>query len=860
MKLGEALKHGSETTDPGGTPRPPTSMEQKIEARENINLGKFILIIGQLLLLALIIRQFQIQSSAFLRVALLAFAGFSVHYFLPLRHRLTLFSLLSVLSIFIVFGIKDGCWLIGLGVLLIGICHLPVAFWQRITILSSVCALFMLFRIGILEGPWSSAIWPILGSMFIFRIVVYLYDIRHEKTPATISQRLGYFFMAPNVCFPMFPVVDYTEFRRTYYNDERHRIYQVGVDWMIRGIIHLILYRLIYQYLTITPTEVTNPDTLVQFLITNFLLYLRISGYFHLITGMLHLFGFNILATHHRYCLASSFTDFWRRINIYWKDFMMKLIYYPIMFKLRGLGQAKALVIATLVVFLTTWLLHSWLWFWLRGSFPIIWQDAFFWGVLALVVIINSLMEIKKGRNRSIKNKDISIRNSLIIGLKTIGIFFFICTLWSIWTTESFSAWISMWAFLWNDSLSLQQALPRYLLAVSAVIFISAIYFGRASRGQESDAERSLLQKSPFKLSTLSMLVLVTMAGMPQVYTQLDSDTASLIFSLKSNRLSKADESNLERGYYEQLTRVDKFNSQLWELYMNKPTLHWLDIKGEGLGRFTGDFLQEELTPNSVSVSSYGEIRTNSWGMRDQEYKLQPPPGAYRVAVLGASSVMGWGVNQDETFEAITEERLNQQGGVGEFSSVEFLNFAVPGYYPLQQYPVLEKAKQFQPSAIFYIATGREQERSLSYLTSIVKKGIKIPYPKLRDIVSKAKVDSSMDESTIKRQLIPYQVEVLNWLYSELVVASNSMGATPVWVFLPAIEKGSWLETLQTTEHMARKSGFMIINLNGVFDKHKVEDLQLEKWDKHPNKLGHQLVAEAIYDAVNNRWTELRVK
>jgi hypothetical protein len=575
---------------------------------------------------------------------------------------------------------------------------------------------------------------------------------------------------------------------------------------------------------------------------------------------MLHLFGFNLLATHHRYCLASSFTDFWRRINIYWKDFMMKLIYYPVMFKLRGLGQAKALVIATLTVFLTTWLLHSWLWFWLRGSFPIIWQDAFFWGTLALVVIINSLMEIKKGRRRSIKTKELDLRGSLILGLKTVGIFFFICTLWSIWTTESFSTWISMWAFLWNGSLSLQQVFPRYFLVVAAVIFISSIYFGRASRGQESEAERNSFQQSPLKLSTLSMLVMVAMAGLPQIYTQLGSDSASLIVALKSNRLSKADESKLERGYYEQLTRVDRFNSQLWELYMNKPVLHWLDVKGEGLGRFTGDFLQEELTPNSVSVSAYGEIRINSWGMRDREYRLQPPSGTYRIAVLGASSVMGWGVNQEETFEAITETRLNQQGGIGEFSSVEFLNFAVPGYYPLQQYPMLEKAKQFQPSAIFYIATGREQSRSVHYLADIVKKGIEIPYAKLKNIVSRAQVDSSMDESTIKRQLKPYQIEILNWLYRELVTSSQSMGATPVWVFLPAIDKGSWLKTLQATENLARESGFVIINLNGVFDKHRVEDLQLEKWDKHPNKLGHQLVAEGLYEAVNNRWTELRAK
>ena len=62
---------------------------------------------------------------------------------------------------------------------------------------------------------------------------------------------------------------------------------------------------------------------------------------------------------------------------------MMKVFYYPTYFKLRKLGETKALVLATLFVFVVTWFLHSYQWFWLRGSFPVIWQDAVFWRILA---------------------------------------------------------------------------------------------------------------------------------------------------------------------------------------------------------------------------------------------------------------------------------------------------------------------------------------------------------------------------------------------------------------------------------------------------------------------------------------------
>src|SRR6185503_2864467 len=139
---------------------------------------------------------------------------------------------------------------------------------------------------------------------------------------------------------------------------------------------------------------------LVQYLLTNFLLYLRISGQFHLVVGMLCLFGFNLPETHHRYYLASSFTDFWRRINIYWKDFMMKIFFYPAYFRLKSRGPLVALVASTLVGFVVTWALHAAQWFWLRGSFLWAANDVLFWSILAGLVVVNSIWELRRGRKR----------------------------------------------------------------------------------------------------------------------------------------------------------------------------------------------------------------------------------------------------------------------------------------------------------------------------------------------------------------------------------------------------------------------------------------------------------------------------
>ena len=130
--------------------------------------------------------------------------------------------------------------------------------------------------------------------------------------------------------------------------------------------------------------------------------------------------------------------------------------------------------------------------------------------------------------------------------------------------------------------------------------------------------------------------------------------------SLRSAQLSRLDVAKLERGYYESLLVRGPFNSQLWEVYSKKPT-NWLVDEGAGLKRFVGGFSQVELIPSFASTTRYGIVSTNRWGMRDQDYENVPRTGTYRVAVLGASSVMGWGVGDGETFEALVEARSEQR-------------------------------------------------------------------------------------------------------------------------------------------------------------------------------------------------------
>jgi hypothetical protein len=601
----------------------------------------------------------------------------------------------------------------------------------------------------------------------------------------------------------------------------------------------------VYYYLTLSPSEVTDPRTFAQYVVANFLLYLRVSGQFHLVVGMLYLFGFRLPETNHLYYLSSSFTDFWRRINIYWKDFMLKVFFNPRYFKLRAGGATRALVLSTLFVFLATWALHGYQWFWLRGSFLLAGTDIAFWTILAGLVVINVLRESRGGRTRVLGRTRWTVKSFGSLALRTAGTFATIALLWSLWTSTTFRAWFGLW-----EALAEGPPGPTSLWSVLVVGAVVAAGGGRGGPPRSPSPGRWPWGRVSWStLSTPVSLLVLSLVGIQSVYTQLGPTAATVVNSLRSGQLSRQDQGQLERGYYEDLVRVDRFNSQLWEVYMNRPA-KWLDVQGLGLERFTGDFRQKELVPSRAVQTRFGMIGTNRWGMRDQEYEREPPPGTYRFALLGASTMMGWGVADGEVFEALVEARLNRDRPGVPYARYEILNLGVPGYLSLTQIGMVDKALAFSPDALLYVAIGRELQGTTVYLAEAVRRQIPIPYEYLREVARRAGVDASTDESVALRRLEPYQGEILSWLYRELVQACRERKVVPILVLFPQTYRGAWEREADDTLQRAREAGFVVLDLKDTFATADLPSLHLAEWDTHPNATGHQLMAARLYEAL----------
>lgn len=832
-------------TSPGETP---LSIElSRIFVVDRQAVAKFSLLVLQLGLLAMVIREFSLENEVFSHnIMLLVFFGFLAHYLLPLEYRRPFFLLLSLTGILGVFGIADGGWLFLLGLVLIGITLLPISFKLRVALVLIAAAGLAMLRVSTVPLPWSSAIWPILGSMFMFRMIVYLYDLKHQKEPFDASRSLSYFFLLPNVVFPLFPVVDYSTYKRTYYNEDRYKIYQVGINWIFRGAFQLILYRFVSYKLLIAPEDVTNVWELILYLVTNLALYLRVSGQFHIIVGILHLFGFNLPETHHNYFLASSFTDYWRRINIYWKDFMLKVFYYPIYFRLKKYNDITRLVIATGVVFLVTWILHAYQWFWLRGTFVLLPQDMLFWGILGFLVVVNSIYEVKKGRKRSLGKRVWTPRELTIQGLKILGTFTVIAVLWSLWVTVSLDEWLALFSILIPKQQNALQLFPLLLI----VGMIGGRLWPRSGKGISGKAAPKTA--SFFKTAAVTglMILAVYLIGNPRVYSRLQDGIQQEIRDMRVTRLNDQDASLLERGYYEDLMGVNRFNSQLWEVYMKRPQSR-PDIWRTEAGHVTGDFLFGDLAP-SAKIEFYGkQFTTNQWGLRDKEYTQSKPDGTYRVALLGASTGMGWGVADNESFEWLLEDKFNQENTGQPYTKYEILNFSVSGYTTLQSLIAFEqKALEFEPDAIWFVAHPEDEDRVLTHILSRVSQGVDVEYDYLRDLVQSAGLDQQTSEVKAKRALKPHAEEIVSWAYHRMVEESQERGILPVLIVIPRIVGMDEPEAAARQVQLADQAGFIVLDLSDVYKDANTDSILLESWDWHPNARGHQLIAQHLYEAL----------
>ncbi|WP_020539506.1 hypothetical protein [Lewinella cohaerens] len=820
------------------------SADNNQTANSQVTRLDFFKILGALLGLCTFVYLFRIEENLELFTILsLAIAGFLLHQLVPLKVRLWIPLGAFFGGIFLLFSPWQAGIISSLSLVLFLIVDWSISTRTKTILLLIMAMLLAACRLKWLPLLQDDIVLSVVGALFMFRSILYVHEERFLKQRPTLLLRLNYFFLLPNLIFLIFPVVDYKTFVQNYYTKPAYENYRKGVIWMMNGVLHFFLYRIIYYYLVPNPIEIEGIFGWLQFLVASYALIVRLAGIFHFSVGVICLFGFDLPPPFRHYFFADSFSDLWRRINIYWRDFVMKVFYYPIYFKVKHLGTMKAIGISVLLTFVVNWFLHAYQWLWVQGTVLFTLQDISFWGVFGIAVAANSLY-LARYRRKRVSNQSFSWPTAIKHVLRVMGIFSFMAFLWSWWTAPSPAQW---WGFMqvWNTATVID--LGYLVLLLTGILGLGLMIYYWDWKSKQSAIHWRYNLEGQLWGATIMAFALAFLTWTP-LKKQLEQKLAVDLGPILSTQLNAMDLDARFQGYYETMldqqqlldTPLDQVNKEI--------TRTWKRLHELNAFHRHETVLAKTLLPNLNLTYKDLPFETNSFGLRDYPTDTLVPEGTLRVALLGGSIEMGSGVLLQETFENQLTTLLNKEQLFAPFDSVDILNFGVAAtHLPQHLARTVKIVPQFHPDVIIYTAHPDELRRIMGNIYQMYAASVEWEYPYWKRLSQELNLSRNIDQATFIRKLKPQMPELIRWGYKTLKDEIEQQGATPVWLFLPTFDGRQTPVQDDKLVHLAEELGFEVIDLRNYYKGYETEELVLASWDAHPNKLAHELIAKQLF-------------
>jgi hypothetical protein len=369
-------------------------------------------------------------------------------------------------------------------------------------------------------------------------------------------------------------------------------------------------------------------------------------------------------------------------------------------------------------------------------------------------------------------------------------------------------------------------------------------------------------------LQTLALL-LIGLAPVPLGWAR----ARSVLDSARSTDLNRADREGAAGGYYEGLIgRGDGpqgAGNELSLRLLGKPT-DWVRFHAANVCHPLpdGDFLQFELKP-SVHKTLFGQpFTTNAHGMRDRPYSVEKPEGTFRVAVLGSSMDMGWGIGTEDTYVNQLEDWLNAHAvRHGLARRFEVLNFAVAAYSPLQRFESYRrKARRFRPDLVIYSATMLDTRLTEIHLCDLFRGHADLTY----DFVKRAVADAGLtaddlrtdgdkrlvNKEVVKEKLRPHYWPLYDATLGALAADCRSEGVALACMIIPRVGKAdapdARAEAVARLRGIAAHHAIPLFDLSDTFDGQDPALFEIATWDDHPNALGHRRLFRGLTRALVN--------
>jgi len=277
----------------------------------------------------------------------------------------------------------------------------------------------------------------------------------------------------------------------------------------------------------------------------------------------------------------------------------------------------------------------------------------------------------------------------------------------------------------------------------------------------------------------------------------------------------------------------------------------WTPFAESGIVKPVNDYLRWRMKPNLNIVWNGARFSTNRLGYRTPDVAIPKPPGVYRIVVIGSSNTMGHGVADDEIFVRKLETWLNCDD-VGQGRRVEVVNMAVSSDAPSQNLLRLElDVPALEPDWILNDITVLDYSLEELHLHTTVRNNWDIPFGYVRSILREAGVSSSDSLTEFSVKLQGSTEALLDGAYQGWAAEAAKLGCPMTMIHLPRTDAKIDNRNLKRmAERLAARYSLPVIDLTNAYRGHELSEYRLSPWDKHPSVLGHQLIFEALRNAL----------
>ncbi|WP_435008888.1 SGNH/GDSL hydrolase family protein [Tundrisphaera lichenicola] len=373
--------------------------------------------------------------------------------------------------------------------------------------------------------------------------------------------------------------------------------------------------------------------------------------------------------------------------------------------------------------------------------------------------------------------------------------------------------------------------------------------------------DRKLTRPSLARVFLTASLLLAGLVPLPAGWARTARETAR---SLDRNRGDRAAGAG---GYYEGLIAGEARDGRsapdpLGLCLVGDPIRENRDLVKHIIREQGRDFLQFDLKPGHDEVFFGGRFTTNSHGMSDREYPLAKPEGTYRIALLGSSIDMGWGVSTPNTYENLLEDWLNAEAARRGLSKrFEILNFSVVAYSPEQRYDVFcRKALPFAPDLVLFSSTMLDPRLVEIHLGGLIKNRVDLKYDFFREAVAEAGIDPARERSQgwttyDRRNGFKARVKDHYWTFADAVLGTlaadcRSLGIPLACLQIPRAsrDEANDARALAVARQVgiAARHAVPMVDLSDAFDPIDSAQVEVAPGDDHPNTLGHRILFDGL--------------